>query len=108
MPPTQPDLNVRQTLPKVFLGSSSEGLSVAKAIQTGLKEAAVCRPRRWDQGVISLSQTTIEALTKAASTYDFAILVATPDDVSESRGTRQVCPRDNVLFETGLFVGTLG
>jgi hypothetical protein len=40
--------------------------------------------------------------------HDFAILVLTPDDVTESRGDSEKSPRDNVLFELGLFMGRLG
>ncbi len=40
--------------------------------------------------------------------HDFAVLVLTPDDVTESRGASQLSPRDNVLFECGLFMGRLG
>lgn len=50
----------------------------------------------------------LEALTKAIENIDFAILILTPDDVTESRGTEQSSPRDNVVFELGLFIGHLG
>jgi dolichyl-phosphate-mannose--protein O-mannosyl transferase len=35
-------------------------------------------------------------------------LVATPDDLSLSRGKIDATPRDNILFELGLFIGRLG
>jgi predicted nucleotide-binding protein len=40
--------------------------------------------------------------------FDFAILVLTPDDLTQSRGKQQPSPRDNVVFELGLFIGALG
>jgi predicted nucleotide-binding protein len=49
----------------------------------------------------------LEALEKQVNQSDFAIAVAEPDDVVESRGTRQRTMRDNVLFELGLFMGKL-
>ena len=36
------------------------------------------------------------------------MLVLTPYDVVEPRGERSDSPRDNVLFELGLFMGRLG
>jgi hypothetical protein len=40
--------------------------------------------------------------------FDFAILVLTPDDLVISRGGSNQAPRDNVLFELGLFMGGIG
>jgi hypothetical protein len=36
------------------------------------------------------------------------VLVLTPDDWTTSRGERALSPRDNVIFELGLFMGRLG
>jgi hypothetical protein len=55
-----------------------------------------------------LGQGTLSSLIKAADEVDFAILVMTSDDVTTSRGKTQSVPRDNVLFELGLFMGVLG
>jgi len=38
---------------------------------------------------------------------DFAVLVLAPDDLTISRGKRKACPRDNTIFELGLFMGAL-
>lgn len=51
---------------------------------------------------------TLEALVRATRQYDFAILVLTPDDIARKKGVRLFLPRDNVVFELGLFMGTLG
>src|SRR5207245_1960643 len=40
--------------------------------------------------------------------FDFAVLVITPDDVVSSRESQKQAPRDNVMFELGLFMGRLG
>jgi Predicted nucleotide-binding protein containing TIR-like domain len=45
---------------------------------------------------------------RAVGGFDFAILVLTPDDLVERRGAQGQQPRDNVLFERGLFMGRLG
>lgn len=43
-----------------------------------------------------------------ASDCDFAVLVLTPDDKTTSRGKVKAAPRDNVIYELGLFTGALG
>jgi hypothetical protein len=92
--------------PSVFIGSSSEGEEIAKAIQVNLDRA--CEVTLWSQGVFGLSEGTLESLVDKAHTFDFAILVLTPDDMTSSRGKRQQSPRDNVLLELGIFIGVLG
>ena len=47
-------------------------------------------------------------LIAATSMFEFAIVVATPDDTVTSRNRTIQAPRDNVIFELGLFFGTLG
>ena len=92
--------------PKVFVGSSTEGLSIAEAIQYNLDHA--CEAALWSQGVFGLGEGTLEALVRAAAGFDFAVLVLTPDDLVMKRDKRGQQPRDNVLFELGLFMGKLG
>lgn len=55
-----------------------------------------------------LSATYIESLEKVSHEADFAVLVLTPDDVTTSREAEKLAPRDNVVFELGLFIGSLG
>lgn len=62
----------------------------------------------WSQGVFGLSKCTLESLTQAARDFDFAVLVLSPDDLKQKRGRLSTAPRDNVLFELGLFMGALG
>lgn len=92
--------------PSVFIGSSSEGLPTAKAIRERLKDEAEIT--LWHEGVFGLGQGTLESLVNALDSFDFAILVLTPDDMVESRDQTWQSPRDNVLFECGLFMGRLG
>lgn len=92
--------------PKIFIGSSVEGLSVAYAIQQNLTHDA--EPTVWDQGIFDLSQTTMESLTKAVDESDFGVFVFSPDDVTKMRGSDHNTVRDNVIFEFGLFTGKLG
>jgi predicted nucleotide-binding protein len=67
-----------------------------------------CEVTIWSQGVFGLSQGTLESLVLALNQFDFAILILTPDDLVTSREEVRSTPRDNVLFELGLFVGGLG
>lgn len=92
--------------PRVFIGSSVEGLHVAYAVQQNLLHNAEVTV--WDQGVFELSRTTIESLTKALEESDFAVFVFSPDDLSRIRDSTAPSVRDNVLFEFGLFIGRLG
>jgi tetratricopeptide (TPR) repeat protein len=91
--------------PKVFIGSSVEGLNIAYAIQQNLTHCA--EPTVWDQGIFELSKTTIENLIQAVERSDFGIFVFSPDDETLIRGKAYNTVRDNVMFEMGLFLGKL-
>jgi len=91
---------------KLFIGSSSEGRNVAYAIQESLSGDAYVTV--WDQGVFNLSHNYLQDLLSAKNNFDFAIFVFTPDDIAQIRDQQRLIPRDNVVFETGLFMGRLG
>lgn len=93
--------------PVLFIGSSSEGRVTAKRLAAAL-ESAHLSVRVWCDDIFAVSETTIESLEQAATEVDFAILVLTPDDITTSRGARRASPRDNVVYELGLFGGALG
>lgn len=93
-------------LPRLFIGSSTEGRTIATALRSNLEgdaEVAV-----WNENVFQLGFGTLETLVGELDRHDFALLVLTPDDVLTTRGERHPSPRDNVLFELGLFMGRLG
>lgn len=50
---------------------------------------------------------TLDGLLKATETYDFAAFLLTADDEIASRAGSGPVPRDNVIFEYGLFLGRL-
>jgi predicted nucleotide-binding protein len=62
----------------------------------------------WTQkDIFEPGKFTLESLEENARRSDFAVMVFGPDDVIFSRGKRQPSPRDNVIFELGLFMGAL-
>lgn len=97
---------LRNHRPIVFIGSSTEGEDIAKALLSNLEKCS--EPQIWSQGVFGLGQGYLESLTLAANRADFAVLVMTPDDFVECRGSLNHIPRDNIVLELGLFIGALG
>lgn len=96
----------RQALPRAFVGSSTEGLPVARELQRQLADDAITVI--WDEdAVFGLGNLNLESLEKAVLGYDYGVFVFTPDDKLESRGQLREVARDNVLFELGLFMGKL-
>ena len=93
------------TKPRVFIGSSSEGLPAARALETQLTDT--CEVSLW-KTVFLPSDTYIESLEKVLDTAEFAVLVVTPDDLRTMREQTDRVPRDNVVFELGMFMGRLG
>lgn len=93
--------------PVLFLGSSTEGVKVAGELSLYFRRRPVVT-RLWTVGVFEVSSTAIESLVRLAANADFAALVLTADDITVSRRRRHQTPRDNVIFELGLFIGALG
>lgn len=93
-------------LPSVFIGSSTEGLDVAREVELQLQQVAITTI--WKDGVFGLGSGTLESLMTVLEQFDFAVMVLSPDDMVESRSQSYASPRDNVIFELGLFMGRLG
>jgi CRP/FNR family cyclic AMP-dependent transcriptional regulator len=94
-------------LPVLFIGSSVEGLSIAQEIQLGLKHDKI-KVRPWSMpGVFGPGGISIDVLTREVDLSDFAAFVFGPDDKVFSREEAYEAPRDNVVFELGLFMGHL-
>jgi hypothetical protein len=92
--------------PSLFIGCSTEGLEFARAARSLLEEAA--EVTLWNEGVFQIGDTVINQLVSVASRFDFACVVLTPDDLVTSREEVSFGPRDNAIFELGLFMGRLG
>lgn len=115
------------TRPTIFIGSSSEALSLARGIATALGTEFTVQ--LWDDRLFELGEDTLTGLLRAVLAFDYAILVVSDDDTLSSRrnGNKAIpnlfttlwekvakvthnyaAPRDNVLFELGLFMGAMG
>lgn len=93
-------------LPIVFVGCSSESLHIAKTIQTNFADMA--HVELWTQGTFKPSHDYLTDLLRQSRSVDFAVFVLSPDDVTKSRNIEEASPRDNIIFEAGLFMGSLG
>jgi nucleoside 2-deoxyribosyltransferase len=93
--------------PTIFVGSSSETLDVAEALFGRLKDVAATQ--LWDNhAIFTPSESTLQSLINAVGRFDFAVFVLGPDDITISRNREATSPRDNVVFEIGLFMGAIG
>jgi predicted nucleotide-binding protein len=92
--------------PKVFIGSSSEGLEISYALMENLD--AYAEVTIWNQNMFDLSNTVIQSLVDTIYNFDFAIIVFTPDDILIKSGVEYSAPPGDLIFELGLFIGTLG
>jgi CRP/FNR family cyclic AMP-dependent transcriptional regulator len=94
-------------LPNIFICSSAESLPVAEQIQVGLNHHPSI-VKIWTDQVFGPTRYTMEDLEREVANADFAIAVVMGDDVIRSRKQQSVAPRDNVVFELGLFMGQIG
>lgn len=100
-------VNMTRDQIRVFIISSVESLDVARTIQNAFAHdpfTAVI----WTDGVFKIANYTLQSLEDELDNSDFAIAIAHSDDMTESRGKDWPVPRDNVVFELGLFMGRLG
>jgi hypothetical protein len=98
--------------PRIFLGSSGKQQKLLQALTRGLEEVAHVEP--WTTS-FNPGTTTLERLLELTREVDFAAFVFAQDDwtansptASDPSGSGQASPRDNVVFEAGLFGGALG
>ena len=92
--------------PRVFISSSIEGLHIAETIQIGLEKVANCTI--WTQDIFKNTGPDIENIINIAADFDYAIIILTLDDILVKNDAQRLDPRDNMVFELGLFTGTLG
>jgi hypothetical protein len=98
--------------PRIFLGSSGTQKKLLQALTRGLEDVAHVDP--WTTS-FNPGTTTLVRLFELAHEVDFAAFAFARDDwtaanlpASPPAGSGQASPRDNVVFEAGLFGGVLG
>jgi len=95
--------------PRIFLGSSGKQAKLLQALTRGLSEVAEVEP--WTT-VFNPGVSTLDRLVELSREVDFAAFVFAQDDwtssASDAGAPSQASPRDNVVFEAGLFGGALG
>jgi len=98
--------------PRIFLGSSGKQAKFIQALTRGLEDIARVDP--WTTS-FNPGTTTLERLVELTRQVDFAAFVFAQDDwtavntsAKPSPDSGQASPRDNVVFEAGLFGGVLG
>ena len=94
-------------LPGVFICSSVEKLVFAEGIQLGLDHHR-SNVSVWTDQVFGPTKQTMEDLERELEMADFGVAVIMDEDVVRSRKEQKSAPRDNVIFELGLFMGQLG
>lgn len=95
--------------PRIFLGSSGKQAKLIGALTRGLSDIADVEP--WTS-VFNPGVSTLDRLVELTREVDFAAFVFAQDDwtsnPTDAAAGGQASPRDNVVFEAGLFGGTLG
>lgn len=91
--------------PTLFIGSSKEGLHVAEYFSEHLSDLTDIT--LWTNA-FEYNKSNYDNLISQIAFYDYAILIATADDIIISRSELFDAARDNVLLEFGLFAGGLG
>jgi predicted nucleotide-binding protein with TIR-like domain len=98
--------------PRIFLGSSGKQRKLLDALTRGLEDVARVEP--WTTS-FNPGTSTLERLLELTREVDFAAFVFARDDwtatsppTPDPATAGQASPRDNVVFEAGLFGGVLG
>jgi hypothetical protein len=93
--------------PRIFLGSSGKQAKLLQAITRGLEDVADVEP--WTT-TFNPGRSTLDRLVELSQEVDFAAFVFAQDDwtTTDASESGEASPRDNVVFEAGLFGGALG
>jgi hypothetical protein len=99
------------TKPRLFIGSSSEEIGLAKTAKQFLEtkfDVVIWNYPLWEKGVFKLNNNFLSDLLKTSLLFDYVLMIGTTDDKVEYRGKEVFAARDNVIFELGLFLGRMG
>jgi CRP/FNR family transcriptional regulator, cyclic AMP receptor protein len=93
--------------PKIFIASSSRAKQLAEVLASYLEEKKVVSVQRWYKKTFLPGASTLDSLRNQAKECDFIAVLLTEDDVLNKGGQKVRSPRDNCIFELGLFMGAL-
>jgi diguanylate cyclase (GGDEF)-like protein len=99
-------LPVSKKRPTLFIACSWEDRSLAGALQQELDDDLDVTI--WNQNVFSPSSIVIDNLLRALPDFDFGLFIFAEDDILNKRDQIAAAPRDNVIFELGMFMAILG
>jgi hypothetical protein len=93
--------------PRIFLGSSGKQADLLEAITDGIEDVVDVEP--WTT-TFNPGRSTLDRLVELSQQVDFAAFVFAQDDwtTTDMSEAGQASPRDNVVFEAGLFGSALG
>jgi hypothetical protein len=103
----------------MFIASSGRARDLAVKLRDAIETVVQDREVDPTQETIKVKQTlwwkafnpgeaTLGGLINECKASDFAAVLLTEDDVTLKKGIEQLQPRDNCIFEAGLFTGALG
>jgi hypothetical protein len=92
---------------RIFVASSTPNVKVARTFARVLQNRGF-RARVWDEWVFWPNESTFDGLLRISTEYNFAVIIWGPSDITTTGGKSISSPRDNVIFEAGLFLGVLG
>jgi prolyl-tRNA editing enzyme YbaK/EbsC (Cys-tRNA(Pro) deacylase) len=101
-----PQFNRTNKTFRVFVGSASEARPIDRQIRAILDDLNT-EVLAW-RGILGPGEVLIDGLLSVCDRVDAAILIASADDLVESRGVARLSPRDNILLEIGIFLARLG
>lgn len=93
--------------PRIFLGSSGKQAKLLQSISREIGDVADVEP--W-MTTFNPGRNTLDRLVELSQEVDFAAFVFAQDDwtATDASPSAHSSPRDNVVFEAGLFGGALG
>src|SRR2546421_578814 len=100
----------RASSPRIFIASSWKALDVARKLRRKLQHGRepIDDVVLWEDA-FPVGGIILDTLRDEAARADFAVVLFTADDrIKNGRKEEALAPRDNCVFELGLFMGALG
>lgn len=94
--------------PQMFIGSSDEDVTIADEFRRALAGNGMVVEIWKSNDVFPPTCESLEKLIRKANSSDFALFILGENDHVTSRKRKYTAPRDNVIFELGLFMGVIG